>query len=205
MGKMTYKRRKNVKKQSFKKRKNKKMKGGDNIEDDASVSTPTGDASAGDVTEGVQETKVGNPADDATSSPTGNVAEGVQETKVGNPADDVTTSPTGNVTEGVQETKVGNPTDDATASPTGNVAEGVEEIKVGNPEDDAYYKQFLEDLKVNPDEILRKKVYLWGSVEEFFIYDTDANKWENKRQTLSQDDDVSNSPGNTNTNHNENV
>ena len=28
MGKMTYKRRKNVKKQSFKKRKNKKMKGG---------------------------------------------------------------------------------------------------------------------------------------------------------------------------------
>ena len=155
MGKMTYKRRKHVKKQSFKKRKNKKMKGGDNTEDDVSASTPTGDASAGDVTEGVQETKVGNP------------------------------------------------TDDATASPTGNVAEGVEETKVGNPEDDAYYKQFLEDLKVNPDEILRKKVYLWDSVEEFFIYDPHANKWKNERQTLN--DDVSNSPGNTNTNHNENV
>ena len=131
------------------------MKGGDNIEDDASVSTPTGDASAGDVTEGVQETKVGNPADD------------------------VTTSPTGNVTEGVQETKV------------------------GNPQDDADYKQFLEDLKVNPDEILRKKVYLWESVEEFFIYDPHANKWKNERQTLN--DDVSDTQGNTKNNPNESV
>lgn len=131
MGKMTYKRRKNVKKQSFKKRKNKKMKGGDNIEDDASVSTPAGYASAGDVTEGVQETKV------------------------------------------------------------------------GNPQDDADYKQFLEDLKVNPDEILRKKVYLWESVEEFFIYDPHANKWKNERQTLN--DDVSDTQGNTKNNPNESV
>ena len=153
MGKMTYKRRKHVKKQSFKKRKNKKMKGGDNIEDVVSASTPTGDASTETV-----------PA-------TGDVA-------------------TGDVATGVPA--------------TGDIATGdVQETKVGNPHDDADYKQFLEDLKVNPDEILRKKVYLWESVEEFFIYDPHANKWKNERQTLN--DDVSDTQGNTKNNPNESV
>jgi len=62
----------------------------------------------------------------------------------------------------------------------------------------------LEDLKQNPDNILRKKAYLWGSVEEFFMYDTDTNKWENKRQTLLENDDVSSTQQTTN-NLNESV
>ena len=175
MGKMTYKRRKHVKKQSFKKRKNKKMKGGDNTEDDVSASTPTGDASTptGDAsTETVPATGV--PA-------TGDVA-------------------TGDAATGVPATGDASTGDASTGVPaTGDV----QETKVGNPQDDADYKQFLEDLKVNPDEILRKKVYLWESVEEFFIYDPHANKWKNERQTLN--DDVSDTQGNTKNNPNESV
>ena len=57
----------------------------------------------------------------------------------------------------------------------------------GAPESDAGYVQFLEELKANPGEILRKKVYVWREVSEIYIYDTAANKWENKRDEVTED------------------
>ena len=161
MGKMTYKKRKNVKKQSFKNRKNKKIKGGGH--DPVAPDAATGATTPVLATDAVVATDATTPV----------------------PATGATTDAT---------------TTDATTS----VTEGVEEPQVGNPEDDVGYKQFLEDLKQNPDNILRKKAYLWGSVEEFFMYDTDTNKWENKRQTLLENDDVSSTQQTTN-NLNESV
>jgi len=176
MGKMTYKKRKNVKKQSFKNRKNKKIKGGGH--DPVAPDAATGATTPVLATDAVVAT-------DATTPVLATDAVVATDATTPVPATGATTDAT---------------TTDATTS----VTEGVEEPQVGNPEDDVGYKQFLEDLKQNPDNILRKKAYLWGSVEEFFMYDTDTNKWENKRQTLLENDDVSSTQQTTN-NLNESV
>ena len=67
-----------------------------------------------------------------------------------------------------------------TASTEGNTTQ------VGNPEENAGYKQFLEDLKANPDDTLRKNVYIWPSVEGLYIYD--GEKWVNHKNEVIEDD-----------------
>ena len=67
-----------------------------------------------------------------------------------------------------------------TASTDGNTT------PTGNPEEDAGYKQFLEDLKANPNDTLRKNVYIWPSVEGLYVYD--GEKWVNHKDEVIEDD-----------------
>ena len=55
----------------------------------------------------------------------------------------------------------------------------------GNPEEDAGYKQFLEELKTNPDDTLRKNVYIWPSVEGLYVYD--GEKWVNHKDEVIEE------------------
>ena len=66
-----------------------------------------------------------------------------------------------------------------TASTDGNTT------PAGNPEEDAGYKQFLEELKTNPDDTLRKNVYIWPSVEGLYVYN--GEKWVNHKDEVIED------------------
>ena len=166
MGKMTYKRRKNVKKQSFKKRKNKKMKGGDE----------------GETPEGVAPETTTDTANEGDSTPlaTDDNTEGATAAKTEGDSTPPGTDANAEGAEGNTPAAEGAATDDNTPAVEG--ADAADAAAKNDPE----YVKFLEELKANPDEILRKKVYLWDKVEEFFMYDPDKNKWENKRHDVTE-------------------
>ena len=63
----------------------------------------------------------------------------------------------------------------------------------GNPEEDAGYKQFLEELKTNPDDTLRKNVYIWPSVEGLYVYD--GEKWVNHKDEVIEEGDAAAAAG----------
>tara|TARA_B110000967_G_C18882791_1_gene562087 strand:- start:1340 stop:2074 length:735 start_codon:yes stop_codon:yes gene_type:complete len=167
MGKMTYKRRKNVKKQSFKKRKNKKMKGGDATDTTVADDPPEVAANATAATPEVAATAA-TPEVAATAANT----EG---------------DPTGAKTEGDADPDTAAKTDEGAPESDATVADDPPEVAEGAPESDAGYVQFLEELKENPGKILRKKVYVWHDVSEIYIYNTAANKWENKIDDVTED------------------
>jgi len=158
MGKMTYKRRKNVKKQSFKKRKNKKMKGGDATDatPEVAANAPTPDAEGAAATE--------TPATDANT-------EGAAATD----ANTEGAAATDDNTEGAATT------DDNTSETPDAAGDAYAAAKT----DDGYV-QFLKELKENPGEILLKKVYVWEDVSEIYMYNDDAKKWENRIDKVTE-------------------
>ena len=177
MGKMTYKRRKNVKKQSFKKRKNKKMKGGDATV--ADVPDPAATETSAVPSEG--DTDVDSIADKTT--PPGTDADSIAD-KTTTPGTDANAE--GDSTPpGTDVNAEGNTTDPATTE-THTPDDNTPAVE-GAPESDDGYVQFLKELKENPGGILRKKVYVWHDVSEIYIYNTAANKWENKIDDVTED------------------
>ena len=160
---MTYKRRKNVKKQSFKKRKNKKMKGGDATV--ADVPDPAATETSAVPSEG--DTDVDSIADKTT--PPGTDADSIAD----------------KTTPGTDVNAEGN-TPDAATTETPATDDNTPAVE-GAPESDDGYVQFLKELKENPGGILRKKVYVWHDVSEIYIYNTAANKWENKIDDVTED------------------